>query len=82
MEKNVKRGRSGGGGWYSGDEELGAVGVGSGICHGKKARLGVFLLEIFVCEFIAVDGLSSSTAKHTQLAHGRRMKGESSTCDG
>jgi len=48
-------------GWYSGDEKLGAVGVGSGICHGKKARLSVLLLEIFIREFIAVNGLSSGT---------------------
>jgi hypothetical protein len=33
---------------HRGDKELGAVGVGPGIGHGKKARLMVFQLEVLV----------------------------------
>jgi hypothetical protein len=39
----------------SGDEELGAVGVGSGVGHGKKTLLGVLELEVLVLELVAVD---------------------------
>ena len=49
-------------GTYGGDEELRAVSVGTGICHGEETRLGVSLLEVLVCEFFAVDGLASGTA--------------------
>ena len=49
-------------GTYGGDEELRAVGVGTSVCHGEKARLGVSLLEVLICEFLAVDGLASSAA--------------------
>ena len=32
----------------SGDEELGSVGVLSGVGHGEETRLGVLQLEVFV----------------------------------
>jgi len=36
----------------SSDEELGAVGVLSRVGHGKKARLRVFELEVFVYDSV------------------------------
>jgi len=44
-----------------GDEELGAVGVLSGVGHGEDVGLGVLELEVLICEFLAVDGLSTSS---------------------
>jgi hypothetical protein len=49
-------------GGYSGDEKLGAVGVGTGISHGEETGLGVPQFEILICEFLAIDGFSSGTA--------------------
>ena len=49
-------------GGYSGDEELGAVGVGTGIGHGEKTGLGVSQFEVLIREFLAVDGLASGSA--------------------
>jgi len=48
------------GGDDSGDEELGAVGVGTGVGHGKKTGLGVVELEVLISELVAVDGLATS----------------------
>jgi len=48
-------------GGYSGDEELGAVGVGAGVGHGKKTWFGVSQSEVLVCEFLTVDGFSTSS---------------------
>lgn len=33
-----------------GDEKLRAVGVGAGVGHGKKTRLGVLELEVLICD--------------------------------
>lgn len=42
--------------WGGGsDEELGAIGVLSGVGHGEKTGLGVLQLEVLVCELVAVD---------------------------
>lgn len=38
-----------------GDEELGAVGVGTSVGHGKEALLGVLELEVLVGELLTVD---------------------------
>ena len=43
-----------------GDEELGTVGVRAGIGHGEQVGLGVLQLEVFISEFLSVDGFSSS----------------------
>jgi hypothetical protein len=43
-----------------GNEELGAVGVATGVGHGEKTLLGVLELEVLVLEAIAVDGLATS----------------------
>ena len=45
--------------WDSGDEELGAVGVWTGVCHRKLTRLGVLDVEVLVFELVAVDGLTA-----------------------
>jgi len=42
------------------NEELGAVGVWTGISHGEDARAGVLQLEVFIRELFAVDGLAAS----------------------
>lgn len=39
----------------SGDEELGAVGVRSGVGHGQDTLLGVLQLEVLILELVAVD---------------------------
>ena len=43
-----------------GDEELGAVGVGTAVGHGEEAGLGVAELVVLICELVAVDGLAAS----------------------
>ena len=47
--------------WYSGDEELRAVGVSSSIGHRQLTWLGVFELEVLIGKLLAVDGLSTSS---------------------
>ena len=39
-----------------GDEELGAIGVFSGVGHAQNAGLGVLQFEILIWEFGSVDG--------------------------
>jgi len=43
-----------------GDEELGTVGVLSGVGHGKETGLGVAELEVLILELLAIDGLATS----------------------
>lgn len=43
-----------------GDEELGAVGVGTSVGHGKKTRAGVLLGEVLIRELGAIDRLTTS----------------------
>jgi len=50
-----------------GDEELGAIGVGTSIGHGQQARLGVGLLEVLIGEFLTVDGLAASTVATSEV---------------
>ena len=55
-----------------GDEELGAVSVGTSVGHGEKVGLGVLVDEVLVGELHAVDGLTTSTVaggEVTTLAH-------------
>lgn len=47
------------GGDDGGDEELGAVGVGSGVGHGEHEGLLVGELEVLVGKLLAVDGLAA-----------------------
>jgi hypothetical protein len=59
-------------GLNGGDEELGTVGVGAGVGHGKKTGAVVLLLEVLVGELLAVDGLATSavaTGEVTTLEH-------------
>lgn len=54
------------------DEELGAVGVWSGVCHAQSSRTFVLELEILVGESCAIYGLSTpstSLGKVTALNH-------------
>lgn len=44
-----------------GDEKLGAIGVWSSIGHGEKVWPIVLQLEVLISEFLAVDGLSTSS---------------------
>jgi len=44
-----------------GDEELGAVGVLSGVSHGEDTGLGVLERKVLISELLAVDGLSASS---------------------
>jgi len=53
-------------------EELGTVGVGSGVGHGQDAGSGVLQLEVFVGELGSVDGFAASAVvvgKIAALAH-------------
>lgn len=48
------------GGDDGGDEELGAVGVGTAVGHGEEAGLGVTEVEVLISKLVAVDGLAAS----------------------
>lgn len=70
------------------NEELGAVGVLSGIRHGHETLLGVLDLEVFVLEFGAVDLYRSARvfnctnrSAHTRLSSGSIALGEVTTLD-
>jgi len=55
-----------------GNEELGAVGVWSGVSHRQKSWLGVLAGEVLISELLAVDRLSTSaiaTGEITSLEH-------------
>jgi hypothetical protein len=47
---------------YSGDEELGTISVGAGVCHGEETGFSMLQFEVFVCEFLTIDGFSTGTA--------------------
>jgi len=54
------------------DEELGAVGVGSGVSHGQDTWSSVGKLEVFILELVSIDRFASSSVvgcKITTLAH-------------
>lgn len=58
----------------SGDEELGAVGVLSGVGHGENALLGVLELEVLIGKLFAVDCDSSQyTMSHSQETLGKHL---------
>lgn len=44
----------------SGDKELGAVGIGASVGHREDTGASVLQDEVFVGEFLAVDGLATS----------------------
>ena len=52
-----------------GDEKLGTIGVGTGVCHGKEELLAVSELEVFVGKLLAVDGLPTSTLERRSVSH-------------
>ena len=47
--------------------EIDDVRVGTSIGHGEKTWFSVLLLEVLICEFLAVDGFATSTLYHVQL---------------
>ena len=56
-------------------EELRAIGAWSGISHGKTAAASMLILEVFVFEFVSVNGFTSSSiavCKITTLSHEAR----------
>jgi hypothetical protein len=55
------------GGGHSGDEELGAVGVGASVGHGEETRLGVLLDEVLVVESAAVDRFTTTAICKCQI---------------
>jgi len=48
-------------------EELRAVGVGTGIGHGQKTRSGVLNIEVFILEFSTIDGFTTSTVASSEI---------------
>jgi len=57
------------------EEELGPVGVWSGVGHGQDTRTGVLQSEVFVRELSSVDGFSSGSVvvcKVSSLTHETR----------
>jgi len=56
----------------SAQEELGTVGVRSGVSHGQDSRSSVLQLEVLVLELVAIDGLAPGAipgSEVTTLAH-------------
>ena len=56
-------------------EELGAVGVGASVSHGKDSWTRMLVLEVLVTELSSVDGLSTNTSavgEVTALSHESR----------
>lgn len=51
-----------------GDEELRSIGVLAGVSHGELTRPGVLHLEVLICEFFAVDALSTSAVSSGKVA--------------
>lgn len=49
------------------DEELGAVGIGSGVGHGEKSSLGVLAGEVLIGELLTVDGLATSSVAASEI---------------
>ena len=45
------------------DEELRAIGVGTSVGHGQKARLGVLELEVLISKFGPIDRFSTSSVE-------------------
>lgn len=54
-------------GLHSGDEELGAVGVGTSVSHGEETRASVLELEVLISELVAVDGFSTSAVEASEV---------------
>ena len=46
-----------------GNEELGAVSIGTCVGHGKQSGLGMFFVEVLILEFFSVDGLASGSVE-------------------
>jgi len=60
------------GGDDGGDEELGAVGIGTCVGHGQQSRFGVSSLKVLIRELLAVDRLAAgaiATSEVTALQH-------------
>ena len=49
------------------DEELAAIGTGTGVGHGKKERTVMLEVEVLVGEFLAVDRLAASPVKGSEI---------------
>ena len=56
------------GGLDGGDEELGAVGVGTRVGHGEEARRGVLDQEVLVVELGSVDRLAPGPVKPLEVS--------------
>ena len=52
---------------YSGNEELGAVGVGTGVSHRQETGSVVAHSEVFISELVAVDRLTSIAVEILQV---------------
>lgn len=58
--------------FHGGDEELGSVGIGTGVRHRQNPETGMLQGEVFIRELVAIDGLTAGTiviGKVTPLAH-------------
>lgn len=56
------------GGLHGGYEELGSVGVGSGVGHRHDTRSGVLQDEVLILELVSVDGLASGSIMVLEVA--------------
>ena len=61
---------------YETKEELGSIGIGASICHGKDSSFSMHsFVQSLICEFVTIDTLSSSTISNrevTSLCHESR----------
>lgn len=54
--------------FFSADEELRAIGVGSSIGHGQDARSSVLEGEVLIFKLVAIDGLSTGSVVVGEVA--------------
>lgn len=55
-------------GLHGGNEELGSIGVGSGVGHRHDARAGVLQDEVLILELVSIDGLASGSVMVLEVA--------------
>lgn len=66
----------------SANEELGSVGVGASVSHGKDTSASVLVDEVLISELSTVDGLSTDTTSMSEVTTLEHELGDNSVEDG